>query len=333
MDENCPSLTVCIPIYNEEACLESVLPPIITKCRELDWQLILVNDGSKDRSGAILKQKFNLPGVRILHHKVNRGYGGAIKTAIENAASDFVCTMDADGQHRIHDIDRLLEAQMATDADMVIGKRYQEMSIKSYRNLGKSLIRAVAKMLMTMPVQDLNSGMKLYNTRLAKRYIHLYPDGMSFSDVIALVFLSQKHLVIEEDIEVYPRASGISTINTLTALQTVREILNTVVLFNPQRIFLPTSIFITLIGTLWGLPMILQNKGVSTGALMGILSGLIIFVLGLIVEQLSIIRKHFILYEPIKMQTVDASRSKAFKLSRSKSFDLESTRTATEELV
>jgi glycosyltransferase involved in cell wall biosynthesis len=333
MHEKYPSLTVCIPIYNEEACLESVLPPIIAQCRELGWQLILVNDGSKDQSGKILNAKFNIPGVRILHHKVNRGYGGAIKTAIESATSDFVCTMDADGQHRIEDIAKLLNKQIATDADMVIGRRYQEMSISSYRNLGKWLIRSVAKMLMTMPILDLNSGMKLYQTRLAKRYLHLYPDGMSFSDIIALVFLSQKHLVVEEDIEVRPRASGTSTINSLTALQTVREILNTVVLFNPQRIFLPASIFITLTGTLWGLPMILQNKGVSTGALMGILGGLIIFVLGLLAEQLSFIRKYSIQYEPIKIQVQGASGAKPAKANVPVGLDDDSIRNTPESYV
>lgn len=313
MSEKCQSLTVCIPIYNEEACLNSVLPPIISRCREFGWQLILVNDGSKDRSGIILNSIFNVPGVRILHHKINRGYGGAIKTAIENATSEFICTMDADGQHRIQDIARLLERQEATDADMVIGRRYQDLAVLNYRNLGKWLIRSVAKLLMPMPVQDLNSGMKLYQTKLAKRYLHLYPDGMSFSDVIALVFLSQKHLVIEEDIEVLPRSTGKSTISTFTALQTLGEILNTVVLFNPQRIFLPASIIMVSLGVLWGLPMILQNKGVSTGALMGILSGLIVFVLGLLAEQLSLIRKQSILYEPVTEQALGASGLKSIR--------------------
>ena len=287
-----PSLSICIPIYNEEACLEAVLPTVIKRCRELGWQLILVNDGSKDRTRTILDSQFNLPGIIIIHHKVNRGYGGAIKTGIEVAKTDLVCTMDADGQHRIDDVLKLLARQQTNDADMVIGRRFQESSHFTYRNLGKWLIRSVAKILMNVPISDLNSGMKLYQTSLARRYIHLYPNGMSFSDVITLVFLSQRHLVIEEDIEVKPRASGTSTINTMTALQTLREILNTVVLFNPQRVFLPVSIFMTLGGILWGLPIVIQNKGVSIGALLGILGGLIIFVLGLLAEQLSFIRRY-----------------------------------------
>jgi len=90
---------------------------------------------------------------------------------------------------------------------------------------------------------------------------------------------------------VQPRISGESTISTRTAFETILEILNLVMLFNPLRVFLPLSIFCVLIGLVWGIPFIMLGRGVSVGAMLAIVSGLLLFTLGLVSEQLSQIRK------------------------------------------
>ena len=77
-----------------------------------------------------------------------------------------------------------------------------------------------------------------------------------------------------------------------TAFQTIMEIINIVILFNPMKIILPIAVISTLSGILWGLPMVLMGRGVSTGSLLGIISGFIFFLLGLIAEQLSQIRRN-----------------------------------------
>ena len=74
-----PLLTVVVPLYNEELTLPGVLPPLISYCRSHHWKLLLVNDGSTDGTRQILSAYENKSGVQIVHHKVNRGYGGALK--------------------------------------------------------------------------------------------------------------------------------------------------------------------------------------------------------------------------------------------------------------
>jgi len=160
-----------------------------------------------------------------------------------------------------------------------------------YRDLGKWLIRSFANTLMTVPIYDINSGMKLYRTDLAKKYLHLCPDSMPYSDIITLTFISQKHRVEEKPISINQRLSGASTVNTRTAFETIMELLNILVLFNPMRIFLPASIICILGGIIWGLPIVIRGKGVSVGAMLAILIGFIFFFLGLIAEQLSLLRK------------------------------------------
>ena len=77
-----------------------------------------------------------------------------------------------------------------------------------------------------------------------------------------------------------------------TAFQTVMEIVNILVLFNPMKIFLPISILTFIVTLIWGVPLVLEGRGISTGTLLGIVATMIFFFLGLITEQLSQIRRN-----------------------------------------
>ena len=288
--ENKQLLTVVIPLFNEAENLPAFASTAIEFCHARNWQIIFVNDGSLDATRQFLDRLKLEAHVQVLHHKVNRGYGGALKTGIRQATTPYLITMDGDGQHHLEDVERLFQFAVQNDADMVVGKREGVYISPVYRTLGKYLIRSFTKILMPLPVADLNSGFKLYRTELAKRYITVCPDSMAFSDVITLVFLSERNLVLEHPIRVSPRKLGKSTINTFTAFETLIQVLNTTLMFNPLRVFLPISIFCVLAGITWGLPIVLLGRGVSVGAMLAIVTGVIFFVLGLLASQLSAIR-------------------------------------------
>lgn len=282
-------LTVVVPVYNEGENLPVFAPALVDFCLARDWKLIFVNDGSSDNTRTILDNLHSL-NVQVIHHKVNRGYGGALKTGISQTTTPYLITMDGDGQHDPRDAEKLLDFAMATDADMVVGRRDGVGHSGIYRSFGKLLIRHFTKILMPLPVSDLNSGFKLYRTEPAKRYITVCPDSMAFSDVITLVFLSERNLVLEHPIHISPRTVGRSTINTFTAFETVIQVLNIALMFNPLRVFLPISALCILAGLGWGIPIILLGRGVSVGAMLAIVTGLLFFVLGLLASQLSAIR-------------------------------------------
>lgn len=288
------NLTIVIPAFNEEESLKELLPELIAFVRQQGFHLIVVNDGSSDGTLAVLKQQNTDERFRFYSHKVNRGYGGAIKTGIRNAKTQYVITIDADGQHDLNDVVALHEQIIKSDADMIVGSRMAHKDASIYRGVGKWLIRSFAKLLLPIHIEDINSGMKIYSTELAQRYIRLCPDHMAYSDIIAMVFISQRHLVLEQPINIKPRTAGVSTISTLTAIETVKEILNIVVLFNPMRVFMPLAVFFFLFGFIWELPFLLRGMGVSVGAMLLLISGLIFFFLGLMAEQLSLIRKNSI---------------------------------------
>ena len=243
-------LSVVVPIFNEASSLSNLLAELVPYCRERNWKLILVNDGSSDNTPAILKLYEGFQGVTILHHKLNRGYGGALKTGLLEADTPYSLTLDADGQHELNDIDVLLKFGLEKEADLVVGRRSNRSNL--YRDIGKWLIRRFAALLMPIHISDLNSGFKLYDTRLVQRYLSICPDSMAFSDVIALIFIKKRHLVLEHPITIKQRSSGKSTINTFTAIQTIMEIINIAMLFNPLRIFLPLSSILHRVWTCLG---------------------------------------------------------------------------------
>ena len=114
---------------------------------------------------------------------------------------------------------------------------------------------------------------------------------MAYSDIITLIFINRRHFVEEVDIKIGQRLTGKSTVKTKTAIETMMEILNILVLFNPMRVFIPLSAVGIILGIIWGMPIVLRGGGVSVGAMLSIVAGLVFFALGLIAEQLSMLRK------------------------------------------
>ena len=88
-----------------------------------------------------------------------------------------------------------------------------------------------------------------------------------------------------------PRRSGKSTINTMTALDTLLQIINIVMVFNPMRIFLPIGGIMILLGILWAIPFLIRGSGLSSVSMMAMTAGLLLIMMGLLAEQLAQIRK------------------------------------------
>src|SRR5678815_3766652 len=159
-------LTIIIPAYNEAASLPQLIHELLPFAQLKNFKVIIVNDGSKDDTRAVLERSTTLSeNISIINHKVNRGYGGALKSGINKARTQYCITIDADGQHSLSDIDRLLNTITETNADLVIGSRKGNSESGYYREFGKTILRWVAKLLMPLKIYDINSGIKIYNTK------------------------------------------------------------------------------------------------------------------------------------------------------------------------
>ena len=186
-------ITIGIPAYNEEKNIASV----ITKLKKITDSIIVCDDGSSDMTSKISK---NL-GVVVISHKKNMGYGVAINSIFQKSKemnSDLLVTFDADGQHRVEDIEKVIEPIKNNDADLVIGSRFldKKSHIPNYRKIGIKVITQVTNASIKKKLTDSQSGFRAYNQRVLSQ-ISPSDMGMGISTEI-LIKSSSKGLRITE---------------------------------------------------------------------------------------------------------------------------------------
>lgn len=276
-------LTVVIPAFNEEEVIGTVLDNLTKKCSDVVKEIIVIDDGSSDNTANIAKGM----GVCVIQHKRNKGYGASLKTGILSAKTEFVVTMDADGQHSPEDIIELYK--IAYEVDMVAGWRNNLIHSKLWRMPGKWLLGIMANYLSMQNIPDLNCGLRIIRRDTLLKYLHLCPQGFSFSTTILMAFINRGYNVAFTPIKISKRV-GKSTVSIRTGLETIILILRLAALFNPLRIFLPASFIFGTLGILWGLPYIIAGHGVSVGAMLSIVTAIMLFTLGLTCDQISQLR-------------------------------------------
>jgi len=276
-------VAVVLPAYNEASGIGPVLEQIGQQAGDLIEEVIVVDDASTDRTAQIAAQS----GASVIVHNRNRGYGAALKTGIRAARSELVLTMDADGQHRPEDIRKLVEG--LSNNDMVVGHRQGLLHSTLWRMPGKWLLRVMANYLAGQVIPDLNCGMRLLRKSVAANYLHLCPSNFSFSTTMTMAMLNRGYSVVFVPIEVN-RRTGKSTVSVATGFKTIVLILRVASLFSPLRIFLPLSALVVAAGVGWAVPYVIQGRGVSVGATLAMFTGLLLFSLGLISDQISQLR-------------------------------------------
>jgi glycosyltransferase involved in cell wall biosynthesis len=273
--------SIIIPAYNEEEGISSVIKGLISMDERCE--IIVVDDGSTDNTSRLASEA----GARVLHHPYNKGYGAALKTGIRNANRDIVLLMDADGQHKPEDACKLL--QYMDEYDMVVGSRTSNSHVSLLRKPGKKILSIIANYLSGTKIPDLNSGFRAINKSMAMDFMHILPNSFSFTTTITLAALTSGYSVKYIPIEA-PKRVGTSKIKPFRdGFRFIMLIVRTIALFNPMKIVLPVSAILFLIGALYSAWSIAFFFKIPSGALLMLLSGLIIFFFGVISDQVSIL--------------------------------------------
>ncbi len=286
-DEQRLSLTVVVPVYNEGASVGGVLDELLPVVEARGWSLIVVDDGSDDGTSAALAEACS-PCLRVIRHARNRGYGAALKTGIRSASTDLVACMDADGQHAVSEL--LKVAASASDQAMVIGQRKGLTESPLWRVPGKWLLTFMARLLRGRQIPDLNSGLRVFRTDVIRRYLHLCPDGFSFSTTSTFVLMHRGYAVSYVPIDVAPRG-GKSAVTVGTGFQALLLVVRLAMLLSPLRIFLPIAAASIFGGLLWTIPYLMARRGVTVAAVLLILNGVLVLLFGLLADQIAALRK------------------------------------------
>ena len=237
--------SIVVPCYNEEDSISDTVAQLSTAlASDMPYDVIVVNDGSSDKSGRILDGlEANHPRLRVIHHERNRGYGAALKTGIRSAHSEFIAITDADGTYPNERLPELVAR--CRDVDMVVGARVGEnVTYSRLRAFPKAFLRYWVSWIANRNVPDINSGMRVFRRETAEKFIGIYPDGFSFTITITLAMLTTYRMV--EFVPISYRARvGRSKIRPIRdTLRFTSIILRTGTYFAPLRTFAPAILLL-----------------------------------------------------------------------------------------
>jgi glycosyltransferase involved in cell wall biosynthesis len=239
-------VSIVIPVFNEEEAIGDDLDLILETMDNsgYDYEVIVIDDGSTDRSAEIVRQRER---VKLIRHPYNLGTGAARSTGIKEAQGSIIVTTDGDGSYPNQEIPRLLS--FLGEYDMVIGARRQERgNLRWLRAPAKLFIRLLASYLTGVRIPDLNSGFRAFKKGLAEKYLNILPFTHSWVATITIAFLSDGHTVKFTPIDYYKR-KGKSKFHPITdTYNYLSMVVRAVMYFNPLKVFLPTSLFLLAIG-------------------------------------------------------------------------------------
>jgi glycosyltransferase involved in cell wall biosynthesis len=283
--------SIIVPCFNEGQVIQHVVTSLrafLAQQAEISYEIIVVDDCSTDDTPEILKR---LEGIKIIRHPINRGYGASIKTGIRQAQGVFVATFDGDGQHNPADLLNLFHTIRSEDWALVVGARTKLLHSSLWRMPGKWVLGWLANFLSRTKIPDLNSGLRVFRKEIINNYLHLCSDRFSFSTTSTLILLNRGYSLAYVPIQVNSR-QGKSTVSLMTGYETILLILRVVCLFDPLRVFIPASVFLVFSGILLGIyPYFILKRGLTTGSVLVILAGVLIFFFGLLADQISALRK------------------------------------------
>jgi len=207
-------LSVFLPCYNEAENLPKTVKNVVANVSRVadEWELILVNDGSKDDTLAVAK---NLAAkdrhIRIVNHPVNRGYGAAFKSGFYNAKYAWISFIDADGQFDFSEIDNFIKTQKKTGADLVIGY-YRQRQVSFVRKLNSFTWQLIVFLLFGLRVRDIDCGFKLVSKKVIDTIPKLESERGAFISSEFLIKAKKAGYKIEQiPVHHYPRKAGAAT--------------------------------------------------------------------------------------------------------------------------
>ena len=170
-DEKPPRLGVAFLAYNEEELIARTVAEAVTSLSAvpgLDWRVLVVNDGSHDRTGAIADDLAKKdPRISVAHHQGNKGYAVATETALRNTPGEVVMVVDGDGQHTMADAPRFLAA-IDEGADVVFGWKKERHDPLPRLVLSKGL-NTLSAWILGSPLHDINGGCRAFRREVAQK--------------------------------------------------------------------------------------------------------------------------------------------------------------------
>jgi glycosyltransferase involved in cell wall biosynthesis len=211
MEELMPSLSIVIPAYNEEANIAAAVEEVsdVAQTLNLDYEIIVVNDGSRDRTGEIARELAQrLPNFKLVEHFPNRGYGGALKAGFAAAGKDLIAFTASDKQFKFSEITLLL-GKLTPDMTLVSGWRVHRQDNFVRRMNGRGW-NTVVMLLFGRTIHDIDCGFKVFR-REALNHIHIESNGAMIDTEMLAEMRARGFKMTDVPVTHLPRIAGSPT--------------------------------------------------------------------------------------------------------------------------
>lgn len=221
MDSKTEELSIFLPAYNEEKNLKGTVENVVNTASKIadKWELIIVNDGSKDETGKIAEiLSINDKRIRVISHETNKGYGASLQTGFYNSKYSWISFIDSDGQFDFGEIGKFLQKQKETNADLVIGY-YNKRKASFTKILTSKVWEIVVFLLFGLKVKDIDCGFKLISKKVIDRIPKLESErGAFITSELLIKAIKEGFKFAEVKITHYPRAGGEATGRKLSVI-------------------------------------------------------------------------------------------------------------------
>lgn len=274
------TLSIVLPAKNEANALKVIIPQLISLFPQAE--IVVVNDGSTDDTENIAKKH----GARVVTHPYSMGNGAAVKTGARSAKGDVIVFMDADGQHDPQDIPTMLE-KINEGYYMVVGARHPSSQANWFRRFANNFYNRLASYMTGYKIEDLTSGFRAVRAHRFRKFLYLLPNSFSYPTTSTMAFFRSGFPVAYVPIHAGKR-EGKSHIKILKdGVRFFIIILRIGALFSPMRLFLPISASIFFTGiSYYAYTFIMEGRFTNMSGVL-FLASLIIFLIGIISEQIS----------------------------------------------
>lgn len=216
-------LSLVLPCFNEQENIEQTTREAFAWMASagVGGEVIVVNDGSKDRSAEILKRLCTeFPHLRVVHHETNQGYGLAIRSGCDAAKEEWIAFVDSDGQFHIADLQKLIDA--CPDCSFVTGRRRPRADPFIRVAYGK-VLGLMTWMLFGIWIRDVNCGMKMFKKEIWPKIRPLYGVEKLFNTEMFLRLRDEHIPYVQVDVPHYERRAGSPTGGSLRVIRRMFE--------------------------------------------------------------------------------------------------------------
>jgi glycosyltransferase involved in cell wall biosynthesis len=276
------AVSIVIPAFQEAGAITDVVRALGAAAH---WhEILVVDDGSTDATG----DDARAAGARVIRHPYNKGNGASVKTGIRAATGAFVLIVDGDGQHKPEDAVRL--ASRLGEYDLVIGARSRETHAGLLRRLGNGALNRLATYLTGRTIPDLTSGFRGARRDYLREFLHLLPNGFSTPTTTTLAFIKAGYNVTFEPIDARVRVGHSKIRLSRDGVKFLLIVLKIITIFSPLRVFMPIALLSFGLGSGYAMWTIATHLHVTNSSVLLIMLAVVVFLVGLVSEQISALR-------------------------------------------